>query len=137
MKILIVDAQGGGIGKQLVTAVKKALPSTEIYAVGTNAAAAAAMKKAGADHAATGENAVAVCARRADVIVGPLGMVIADAMYGEITAAMAAAIARADAVRILIPFNTCENVVVGVGDYSTGRLIEEAVDRLIRIAAET
>ncbi len=134
MKILIVDAQGGGIGKQLVTAVKKALPEAEILAAGTNSAAAAVMKKAGADHAATGENAVVVCARQADVIIGPLGMVIADAMYGEITPAMAAAIAQAPAARILIPFNNCDNVVVGVEDLSTGQLIAEAVDRLLALA---
>ena len=135
MKVLIVDAQGGGIGKQLVTAVRRALPACEIIAVGTNSAAAAAMKKAGADHAATGENAVAVCARMADVIIGPLGIVIADAMYGEITPVMAAAVGQADAVRILIPFNNCDNCVVGVGNLSTGQLIEEAVARLREIAS--
>ena len=77
MKLLIIDAQGGGFGKQLVTAVKREFPQLEITAVGTNTVATGAMLKAGADHGATGENAVMVGARRADVIMGPIGIVIA------------------------------------------------------------
>ena len=78
MNILVIDAQGGGIGKQVVAAIKQNMPEMEITAVGTNSAATTAMLKAGADHAATGENAVIVGCRRADVIVGPVGIVIAD-----------------------------------------------------------
>ena len=95
MNILIIDAQGGGIGRQLVAAVKKALPGDTVTAVGTNSLAASAMLKAGADLVATGENAVVVGCRRADVIVGPIGIVIADAMLGEVTPAMALAAGRA------------------------------------------
>ena len=89
MKILVIDAQGGGIGKQIVAAVKRDFPQMEITAVGTNSIATTAMLKAGADHAATGENAVAVGCRKADVIIGPIGIVIADAMFGEVTPGMA------------------------------------------------
>ena len=91
MNILVIDAQGGGIGKQIVSALKKRYPEQYITAVGTNSLATSAMLKAGADVAATGENPVIVCSRKADVIVGPVGIVIADALLGEITAAMATA----------------------------------------------
>lgn len=114
MKVLVVDAQGGGIGKQLVAAIKQQVANAEVMAVGTNSAATSAMLKAGADHAATGENAVIVAARKADIIVGPVGIVIADSLYGEVTPEMAKAIAQSDAKRILIPFNQCDNIIVGV-----------------------
>ena len=86
MTIVVIDAQGGGIGKQLVAAIKKEIqdPGVEVLAVGTNSLATSAMLKAGADHGATGENAVLACCRRADVIVGPIGIAIADALWGEI-----------------------------------------------------
>ena len=99
MNILIVDAQGGGVGRQLVLAICARFPDADITAVGTNAAATSAMMKAGASRAATGENAVVVCSRRADVIVGAIGIVIADAMLGEITPRMAAAVAQSGAKR--------------------------------------
>lgn len=127
MKILVVDSQGGGIGKQLISTIKKEIPNCEITAVGTNSAATMAMIKAGADHGATGENAVIVGCRTADYIVGPIGIVIADSMYGEITPAMAQAIGQSSARRILIPINTCDNKVVGVDDYSMSKLINEVL----------
>lgn len=130
MNVLIIDAQGGGIGRQLVAAVKKSLPDAVITAVGTNSAAASAMLKAGADHAATGENAVIVGCRKADVIIGPIGIVIADALYGEITPAMALAVAQSGAKRILIPVNHCDNIVVGVEDLSVGKLLQDVVREL-------
>ena len=128
--VLVVDAQGGGLGRQLISAIRKTASDLHILAVGTNTAATAAMLKAGADEAATGENPVLVASRKADFIIGPVGMVIANAMLGEITPAMARAIAEADAKRIMIPFNSCDNYIAGVSDYSTGRLIQEAVDHL-------
>lgn len=131
-QVLVIDAQGGGIGKQLVSSLKKNMPDICVIAVGTNSIATSAMLKAGADHAATGENSVVVCARTADIIVGPIGIVIADAMYGEITPVMASAVTQSHAKRILIPFNTCDNYIAGVGEYSTGRLIEEAVKMVRR-----
>ena len=130
MKILIVDAQGGGIGRQLVAAVKKALPDQVVTAVGTNSVATAAMLKAGADFAATGENAVVVNCDRADVILAPIGVVIADAMLGEITPAMALAAGRSSAKRILLPIGHCDNIVAGADGLSVGQLVQEAVECL-------
>ncbi len=130
MNILIIDAQGGGVGKQLVSAIKKELPEAAIMAVGTNSLATAAMLKAGADSGATGENAVLVGCRKADIVVGPIGIVIADAMLGEFTPAMAIAVGQSNAKKILIPINNCDNIVVGVSDLSLGRLIQDAVEQI-------
>ena len=130
MRILVIDAQGGGIGKQVVTALKRELPQAEITAVGTNCMATTAMLKAGADHAATGENAVIVGCRSADVIIGPVGIVIADAMYGEVTPAMSVAVGQSSAERLLIPVNYCNNHIVGVSDMSVGKLIDEVVKEI-------
>lgn len=132
MNILVIDAQGGGLGKQLITALKKNFPDMDITAVGTNTMATGVMLKAGASHAATGENAVVVGCRKADIIIGPLAIVIADSMFGEITPAMALAVAQSNAKRILIPFNHCDNIVVGIGDYNMTALIQEAVDEVAR-----
>ena len=134
MRILVIDAQGGGVGKQLITAIKAELPEARVTAVGTNSSAAAAMLKAGADEAATGENPVVVCSRDADVIVGPIGIVIADAMLGEITSRMAAAVAQSNAVRILIPFNSCSNIIAGVSELNVKALISDAVTKIKSIA---
>lgn len=133
MNILIIDSQGGGIGKQLVEKIKENIPTAVITATGTNAVATSAMLKAGADHAATGENAVIVGCRRADVIIGPIGIVIADALYGEITPTMAIAVGQSTAKRILIPVNHCDNIIVGVSDFSMGRLIDSVLEELIQI----
>ena len=132
MNILVIDAQGGGLGKQVITALKKNFPDMDITAVGTNTMATGVMLKAGAPHAATGENAVVVGCRKADIIIGPLAIVIADSMFGEITPAMALAVAQSNAKRILIPFNHCDNIVVGIGDYNMTALIQEAVDEVAR-----
>ena len=132
-ELLIIDAQGGGIGRQLISSILQALPDAEITAVGTNSAATSAMLKAGAHRAATGENAVIVASRRADVIMGPVGIVIADSMLGEITPAMAAAVGQSAAARILIPFDRCTNIIAGVPDMSAAMLINSAVSALIRL----
>ena len=133
MNILVIDAQGGGIGKQLVSSIRSNYPEIHITAVGTNTTATSAMLKAGADEAATGENAVVVNSRRADIIVGPIGIVIADALLGEITPLMAKAVAQSDARRILIPVNHCNNIVAGVEDLNMNRLIRSAVEEISRI----
>lgn len=133
MKILVIDAQGGGIGRQLVSAIKENMPSASVIAVGTNTVATAAMLKAGADNAATGENAVVVNSRKADIIIGPIGIVIADAMLGEITSCMANAVAQSNAKRILIPVNHCDNIVVGVADLNIGKLIQAVICELKKL----
>lgn len=127
MNILVIDAQGGGIGKQLITAIKQNITNAKITAVGTNSAATAAMLKAGADYAATGENAVVVGCRKADIIVGPIGIVIADSLFGEITPRMAQAVGQSTARRILVPISHCDNIVVGVADLSISALVQGVV----------
>ena len=133
MTILVIDAQGGGIGKQLVTAIKQNISTAHIIAVGTNTVATTAMLKAGADEAATGENSVIVGCRRANIIVGPIGIVIADSLLGEVTPKMALAVAQSGATRILIPFNHCDNMIVGVSDLNTGTLIQSAVNEIKKL----
>ena len=130
VKVLVIDGQGGGLGRQLVSALAAACPEAELTAVGTNSLAANAMLKAGASRAATGENAVVVNCRRADVIVGPIGIVIADALLGEITPAMAAAVCQSGARRVLVPINHCENYVVGVPDQPVSQLVAAAARKV-------
>lgn len=134
--ILIIDAQGGGLGRQIITAVRARYPEADITAVGTNSAATSAMLKAGATQAATGENSVIVACRSAQIIIGPVGIVIADAMLGEITPKMAAAVGQADAYRILIPFSNCYNYIAGTAELGTTRLIEDAVAELLHVLGE-
>lgn len=124
---------GGGLGRLLVRELKGAFPQAEIAAVGTNSTAANAMMKAGADFAATGENAVVVNCRHADIIVGAVGIVIADSMWGEITPRMAQAVGQSDARRVLIPINLCSNLVVGVSEMSMSKLVQAAVDTVRRL----
>ena len=119
-RILVIDGQGGGIGRQLTEGIKANFPDLLITAVGTNVMATQAMIKAGADEAATGENAVLVACKKADMIVGPIGIAIADSLMGEITPAMAAAVGQSAAVRILLPINQCGNRVVGIDNLSMG-----------------
>jgi len=130
VNVLVIDGQGGGLGRQLVSALAAACPEAELTAVGTNSLAANAMLKAGASRAATGENAVVVNCRRADVIVGPIGIVIADALLGEITPAMAAAVCQSGARRVLVPINHCENYVVGVPDQPVSQLVAAAAQKV-------
>lgn len=130
MNILVIDGQGGKMGAQLVRAILDRYPGVTLTAVGTNSSAAAAMIKSGAHHAATGENAVKVACRKADIIVGPIGIVIADALFGEVTAAMAAAVGQSDAARILVPVSRCDTQVAGVAELSTTELLEDAMKRL-------
>ena len=133
MNILVFDAQGGGIGKQVVAAIKRQIPQANVTAVGTNSLATSAMLKAGADHAATGENAVVVCCRTADIIVGPIGIAIADSLFGEITPKMATAVGQSNAKRILIPINHCSNIIVGVEVLNTSKLIESVIAEIQKI----
>ena len=137
MNILIIDAQGGGLGKQLITSIKQNMDTAVITAVGTNSTATAAMLKAGADYAATGENAVIVACRKADVIVGPVGIVIADSLFGEITPAMSVAVGQSNAKRILIPFNQCDNVIAGLPDFSVAKAVKSAVEELMKIVRQS
>lgn len=135
MTILVIDAQGGGIGRQLISAIVDNIPAAKIIAVGTNTSATTAMLKAGAHSAATGENAVVVGCRKADIIVGPIGIIIADSMLGEVTPNMALAVAQSDAKRVLIPFNHCDNIIAGVSNFSTSVLVSSAVSEIQKMCS--
>ena len=133
MNVLVIDGQGGQLGSQIIKAVISRYPDIDLTAVGTNAAATTAMVKAGAKKAATGENPIIVACRKADVIIGPIGIVIADALLGEITPDAAKAVGQSDAVRILIPINKCEILVAGVANLTLTSLIEDALAKLDKI----
>ncbi len=126
-QILIIDGQGGMLGKQLVEAIKKRVTNAQITAVGTNSIATSNMLRAGANEGATGENAVIVCTRSADIIIGPIGIAIADSLLGEITPAMAKAVGQSSAIKLLLPVNKCNNVIIGARNHSMSELINEAM----------
>ncbi len=128
-KILIIDGQGGKIGA-LLTARLKA-EGREVHAVGTNASATSAMLKAGADYGATGENPVTVNCRDADIIAGPIGIIIADSLMGEVTPAMAVAVGQSRALKILLPINKCNTHIAGLSDISIPELIDAAVKKML------
>ena len=130
MHILVIDGQGGGIGKQLVEEIRKALPEAFITAAGTNSIATSAMIKAGADNGATGENAVIVGCRNADIIAGPMGIVIADSLLGEITPSMAVAVGQSSALRILLPVNRCKNLIIGIADMDIATMVKKAAEEI-------
>lgn len=130
MNILVIDGQGGQLGSQIIKEIIAKHPETDIMAVGTNTVATAAMIKSGAKKAATGENPVIVACRKADVIIGPIGIVIADSLYGEITPAVSVSVGQSSATKILIPVNKCENLVAGVPNLTVSALIEDALAKL-------
>jgi len=130
MNILVIDGQGGGLGAQLVATVAKHFSSHKIRAVGTNNAATVAMIKAGAKDAATGENAVVVGCRWSDVIIGPIGIVIADSLLGEVTPKMAVAVGQSAARRLLIPINQCDNTIAGTTNMPVSRLLQSVITYL-------
>ncbi len=129
MRILIVDGQGGGVGRSLVEAITKKC-NVEIIAVGTNSVATTNMLRGTGINAATGENAVIYNSKHVDIIVGPIGIVMANAMFGEITPKMAEAISSSEASVILIPMNRCHATVVGVEEKKLADYIDEVVDRI-------
>ena len=133
MKVVIIDGQGGKIGSMLVGRLKAESNQHEIYAIGTNSIATSAMMKAGADFGATGENPAVVNCRNADIIVGPIGIVVADSLVGEITPAMAVAIGQSNAQKVLLPINRCNNYIVGARDLSVNDLIDAAITHIISI----
>ena len=135
MKIVVIDGQGGRLGQRLVESIKSAFPDADLMAVGTNSSATERMLKGGATSAATGENAVIVACRRADIIVGPLGIAMADSLMGEISPAMANAVASSDAHRVLIPMNLCGTYVPGVAGASAA-IISDAMAHIQALMGE-
>lgn len=130
-RVAVIDGQGGGIGKALVERIRQTHGrDVHIVALGTNSLATSQMLKAGADEGATGENAIVVNAGRVDAILGPVGILAADSMLGELTAPMAAAVGRSDAVKVLVPLNRCHLHIVGLRDAAFSSYIEEAAEAL-------
>ena len=130
MNIVVIDGQSGRMGQLFIEKARAAGIDWPITAVGTNALATAAMLKAGATAGATGENPVLVACRKADIIVGPIGILAADSLMGEITPAMAVAVGQSSARKLLLPVNHCNNIVAGVKDLPLSRLMDEAVELL-------
>ncbi len=137
MKITIIDGQGGRMGKAVIEQLKKAHPGQELYAIGTNSIATAAMLKAGADYGATGENPCIVNAQDSDILIGPIGIVFANALLGEITPAIATAVGASKAYKILIPVNRCNHYVVGCEEASLGEYIRQVCVKVDEMLGET
>ena len=133
MNILVIDAQGGGIGRQLITKLLEKLPEADIVAAGTNSMATNAMIKAGAKRAATGENAIRYCASQAKIITGPIGIIVANAMLGEISPAIAESVGSSTAPKVLIPTAHCNTIIAGTKALPVKDSIEDAVERIVRI----
>ncbi|MGN0995712.1 MAG: DUF3842 family protein [Candidatus Ventricola sp.] len=135
MNIVVIDGQGGRMGRQLIEAIRAAGIACDITAIGTNVLATSAMLKAGADRGATGENPVIVAARSAQVIIGPIGILAADAMLGEITPAMAVAVGQSSATKLLLPVNSCRNLVIGTQQMTLTQIIAQTVAQLAAMAS--
>ena len=130
MKVVIIDGQGGRLGQLLCEAIVSESLGCELFAIGTNSIATSAMLKGGAKQGATGENPVIVASRDADIIIGPIGIVSADSLLGEITPAMAVAIGQSKALKLLLPVSHCNNQVIGVKPLTMGEMVKATVERL-------
>ena len=131
MKLAVIDGQGGGIGAAIIKGIRQILENeVEIFALGTNSAATTRMMKAGANRGATGENAIVVTCQKVDIIIGPIGIIMANSMMGEVSPAMAAAVTSSAALKILLPL-TQENVVlVGASEEPLPHLVERAIMKI-------
>jgi len=130
MNILVIDGMGGGIGKSIIEHIKSEITNAEITAVGTNSIATSVMLKAGANNGATGENAVVFNCAKADFIIGVTGIVFANAMHGEISPIMAAAVSSSSAHKILLPIDKCSVTVLGVADKPLQSYINEIPEKI-------
>lgn len=137
MKLLVIDGQGGKMGKAIVEQLKAAFPSQSIIAVGTNSIATSTMLKAGADMGATGENPVIYNSKKADIIIGPIGIIAANSLLGEVTPRMADAVSCSQAVKILIPSSKCNSYVVSTKELSLAEYVSLAVEKVREHMAES
>ena len=135
-KVVVIDGRSGHSGKLFIERVKAAQLPCEIVAIGTNAIATSAMLKAGAEAGATGENPVVVACRTADIIAGPIGILAADSLMGEVTPTMAVAVGQSRAIKLLLPVNQCKNIVVGTQQMTLAQLVAEAVAQLKQLCGE-
>lgn len=129
-KVVVIDGRSGRTGQLFIERVKAARLACEVIAIGTNAIATSAMLKAGAEAGATGENPVVVACRTADIIAGPIGILSADSLMGEVTPTMAVAVGQSSAVKLLFPVSHCNNVVVGTQSLTLSKMMDEAVELL-------
>jgi len=134
MRILVIDGQGGGIGRSLVELLVKSFPDAEVGATGTNSIATETMLKGGPSFAATGENAILFNAAEADVIIGPAGIIMANALHGEISPAIAMAVSSSKAKVVLIPMNHCRAYIAGVEEKKVAEYLQDAMDIIRKIA---
>ena len=132
-KLVVIDGQGGGVGKSLVAAIKQLAPSQRVIALGTNVQATAAMLRAGADAAATGESAIRYQCKSADVIAGVAGILHANAMMGEISPGIAAAVSLSEGQKVLVPLERCGLMIAGVGKQPLDSLIREAARMAVEL----
>ena len=133
MKIIVIDGQGGKIGRTVIEQLKKRFPDQELLAIGTNSIATSSMLKAGASQGATGENPILVASRDADIIIGPIAIVMADSLLGEITPSMANAVSASRAYKILIPTNRCNHYIAGCQEVSLSDANQAVCDEVGRI----
>ncbi len=136
MKIVVIDGQGGSIGASLVSKIKKENLGAVVYGLGTNYFSSKAMKKAGADIIATGENAIVVNVKDCDYILATTGIVITNSLHGEISKKIAKSIGKSPATRILIPFDCCNTLIVSKDKPSIEELLDEAVSMLVKLVKE-
>lgn len=130
MKVVIIDGQGGRLGQLLAEGITKEKINCELLGIGTNSIATSAMLKGGTGKGATGENPVIVACRDADIIIGPIGIISADSLYGEITPSMAVAVGQSRALKYLLPVSHCNNQVIGVKQMTLNEMVSETVAKL-------
>ncbi len=135
-RVLVIDGQGGGMGKMLIALLKKEDIQVEITAVGTNAIATTAMIKAGAERSATGENSVMFLSDKVDIIAGPMGIVMANAMLGEVTPKMAEAVTSSPAKKVLIPVSRCSTYITLSAQGTVNDHLADAVKKIRQLISE-
>ncbi|WP_427340568.1 DUF3842 family protein [Caloranaerobacter sp. DY30410] len=134
MRIAVVDGQGGGLGKSIVEKIRSEIKDDiEIIALGTNSLATSNMLKAGANAGATGENAVKVMSQKVDIIIGPIAILIANSMMGEITPVMAEAISTSEAKKIILPLNRCNVYIVGTQELNINQMLDYIIEEINKV----
>ncbi len=137
MLIMVMDGQGGGIGSTIIKRVRDKMgDEIEIIAIGTNSVATSRMMKAGANRGATGENAVKINSQKADIIVGPIGIVLANAMMGEVTPSMAEAVSSSGAPKYLLPLTQEKVKLMGMSDEPLPHLVDELIEHIKEVCKD-